>query len=194
MDEVERINRALMAEADTILYQHGVLDRLQPYGHPIVVGSYALQVMAWRDLDLSLVMEELTLPQFFALGRDLALTLHPYSMSFRDERTEHTPGRPRGLYWGVYTRRVGLDEWKIDLWAMTAEASRTRTQYVEHLNARLDAPNRRSILTIKHRVCGHPDYRRRFTSSDIYTAVLEHGITSIDEFRRWLKTHRGIEV
>jgi hypothetical protein len=139
-------------------------------------------------------MEELALPRFFALGRDLALTLHPYKMSFRDERTGQAPGRPHGLYWGIYTRRVGLDEWKINLWAMTAEESRTRTQYLEHLTARLNEPNRRIILTIKRRVSSHPDYRRRFTSSDIYTAVLEHGVTTIDAFRYWLKIHREIDV
>jgi hypothetical protein len=104
MNEVEMANNALMAEAAAILHEHGLLNVLRQYGDPIVVGSYALRVMAWRDLDLSLVMEELALPRFFALGRDLALTLHPYKMSFRDERTGQAPGRPHGPTTGDVSR------------------------------------------------------------------------------------------
>jgi hypothetical protein len=40
---------------------------------------------------------------------------------------------------------------------------------------------------IKSGCWDHPAYRRRFSSGDIYSAVLDHGVTDIDGFWAFLK-------
>jgi len=49
-------NDMLRAEADALL-RSGLSDALSRYGEVHPVGSYALGLMAWRDLDLHVVRE-----------------------------------------------------------------------------------------------------------------------------------------
>ena len=51
---------------------------------------------------------------------------------------------------------------------------------------KLNPENILSILEIKSQCWKDPGYRRTFSSSDIYDAVLEHGVKSLEEFREYL--------
>ena len=52
--------------------------------------------------------------------------------------------------------------------------------------------NRPTILAIKNHFFAHPEYRRGFSSMDIYNSVLKEGIRSVFEFSQWLKDNKGI--
>jgi hypothetical protein len=52
---------------------------------------------------------------------------------------------------------------------------------------RLTPAIRASILTIKAACWQHPEYRRAFSSADIYEAVLEHHVAGLAEFGRYLR-------
>src|SRR5690348_2893580 len=80
----------IQAEAETLL-RSGMLEILGGYGEVHVIGSYALQLMTWRDLDLHLVREDMDVRSFFDLGRELADLLKPHRMHFRDETVVATP-------------------------------------------------------------------------------------------------------
>ena len=57
-DGVLQLNEELKTEADELLYKKGVFDLLQKYGTPHVTGSYFLNLMTWRDLDIYLETED----------------------------------------------------------------------------------------------------------------------------------------
>lgn len=57
MEELHRQNDALKQEADKLLVGKGLMRILEAYGRPYVTGSYDLDTMTWRDLDLYLEME-----------------------------------------------------------------------------------------------------------------------------------------
>ena len=121
MDAPDPIARdeALCAEADRILWKRGLHRLLAQYGEVHPVGSYALHLMVWRDLDLYLLAPDITVDTFFGLGRQIAKLLDAPRMHYRDERSGHTPGLPRdGLYWGIYLDDERAGAWKIDLWAL----------------------------------------------------------------------------
>src|SRR5438067_429082 len=84
-------------EADRIL-AGGLRDILSRYADVHVVGSYALGLMTWRDLDIHLVREDVRIDEFFRLGMEVAALLAPHRMHFRDETRVATPGLPGGLY------------------------------------------------------------------------------------------------
>jgi hypothetical protein len=54
-----QLNEEIKNEADVILHEKGLLALLRSFGRPHVSGSYALDLMTWRDLDIYLVVEEL---------------------------------------------------------------------------------------------------------------------------------------
>ncbi len=149
--------------------------------------------MAWRDLDIYLETDEITEKQHFLMGQDIASKLKPHSMHYRNELIGNTPGNPIGLYWGVYTRALDFpDTWKIDVWTLDSPQIERHQKEFESLKARISPENRPVILAIKHHFYRHPEYRRGFTSMDIYNAVTEGGIRTVAAFSEWLKEHKGI--
>ncbi len=97
---------ALRREAGELLEDTGLLRLLAEYGKPHLMGSYALRLMVWRALDLTLEAGDISAPAFFELGRRIVLALDPANMSFRNTRLAPTEGLPDGLYW-AYTRTAG---------------------------------------------------------------------------------------
>lgn len=177
---------ALRAEADALLEKHAVLDVLRRYGTPHLSGSYAMQLMTWRDLDIYLAMPDVSVPAYLDLGRDLGRALGPRKLSFTDHLNfPATEGLP-GLYWGVRTDDLARGGWKIDLWGVTPAVCDERLSYCQTLAARIDRNARQSILAIKNDVCRLPAYRRTITSHQIYEAVLGGGARTVEDFWTWL--------
>ena len=194
IDRYEKANSVLVSEANTILHDHGLLEILGKYGKPIVQGSYALNLMTWRDLDIHLGYEHVDLKKFFSLGLEIAAKLKPRRMSFRNELESETPGLPKGLYWRVYTKLSFPGIWKIDIWAMDSKQSTLFAERFEDLKSKITETNRPAILGIKSHFCEHPEYRKKFFSMDIYKAVVEDNVRSVEEFAERLEKERGLSV
>ena len=170
-DQLET-DRALRAEADELLEEKGLRALLASCGTIHVSGSYALELMVWRDLDVYLATRQWTIDRHFQLGQRIAV--------------------PRGdrdaveLYWGVVLGDVLAGAWKIDLWAVDPDTCAALLRHCDSIAARLTDRSRRAILEIKATCWRDPEYRKGFTSQHIYRAVLDAGVTSVDEFRKFL--------
>ena len=185
MNDLARRSMALRIEA-TQLLQSGLLDVLGQYGTPYVVGSYALDLMVWRDLDIQLETIALNLAQCFSLGGALASLLRPLRMHFRDEHLARTAGLPQGYYWGLHLGDTAQSGWKIDVWATGPEQALTLRRDHDALARALTPESRRIILEIKAAIWNHPGYRRTFSSYDVYQAVVQDGVTSDGGFWTYL--------
>ena len=181
------VDAELRGEADRILAA-GLRDLLEAYGEPHVTGSYALELMTWRDLDIYVVRDDLDRNAFFELGGRIATLLEPHRMHYRDETLEHTPGLPRGIYWGIYLGDERKGAWKIDIWASPRADFEPAKRYCDRILERLTPETREAILAIKSACWQHPEYRRTFSSADIYEAVLQHGVKDAERF--WLYRRR----
>jgi len=191
-EELLALDEAIRAEADEILWEWGLHRLLAGYGEVYPTGSYALRLMTWRDLDLYLVAPGITVGAFFGLGRQIADLLGASKMRFRNERVGHTPGLPRdGLYWGIYMGDERAGAWKIDLWAMDEEEHSRLQVYLDAIAARLSGKARHRILRIKSACWMRPGYRLRYSSRDIYRAVLDHGVADVGAFDAYLRKHKG---
>jgi hypothetical protein len=192
--DVEKFDQALRAEADELLWRKGLHPLLEKYGRVHVTGSYALKLMAWRDLDIYLVAGEISLPDFFHLGSQIALLLTPARMQFRNERVARTKGLPEGLYWGVYLDNEREGAWKIDIWAVHAEQFTRLDEFCKAIESKLTAQSRVQILEIKSECWKKPGYRRRFTSLDIYEAVLDEEVENLAAFGQYLERVKGCRL
>jgi hypothetical protein len=191
-EELFALDEALRAEADQILWERGLHRLLAHYGDVYPAGSCPLRLMVWRDLDLYLVAPGIPVAAFFRLGRRIAELLEPARMHYRDERVARTPGLPRdGLYWGIYLGDERAGAWKIDLWAVDEEEHDRLQAYQDAIEERLDVETRYRILRIKSAVWTQPGYRQRYSSQDIYQAVLDYGVADEDAFDAYLREHKG---
>jgi hypothetical protein len=184
------LNSEIKKEADAMLYEKGLLALLRSFGTPHVSGSYALDLMTWRDLDIYLEVEDLKESSFFSLGGQLASLLMPVKMSFRNETVAKTPGLPQGFYWGIYLGNERKDAWKIDIWAVHSAECKRLLDYCMGIQEKLDKQKSTQILAIKSCCWQDPEYRRSYSSMDIYTAVLEEGITDMEGFKRYRRSNK----
>lgn len=63
--------------ADKLLYDFGLLDELNNYGTPYIVGSYAMDLMAWNDLDIYVSNECMSTEKLYELTSFILNTFHP---------------------------------------------------------------------------------------------------------------------
>lgn len=190
------IERDLMLrqEADDLLWSRGLHALLSQFGTPHVEGSYILQLMTWRDLDIYLVGDQIPISSFFELGGRIAERFSPVKMSHRNECLARTPGLPQGLYWGVYLGDERAGAWKIDIWAVEAGEYERLNAFSRSIAIRLTDETRRRILEIKDACWQDPRYRKEYTSVGIYGAVLDDRVASVLEFSDLLKHGKGFGI
>jgi hypothetical protein len=190
-DVLQTKSLALRAEATTILEDQGLFRLLQTYGPVEVHGSYGLDLMVWRDLDIYLCAHTGQLASFFELGARIAESLPVHRMHFRNELSETTVGLPGGLYWGIYLRDKPFGAWKIDIWAVSAGELERLLEYQQNIARQLTPASRRLIIELKSRLHTHPQYRRGFGATQIYEAVLRAGVRDFRSFAAYLIENGG---
>ena len=186
MSDLIETDVALRREADEILDSKGLRSLLEKYGQVHVSGSYTLQLMVWRDLDIMIESPDMTVPSFFELGERVTSLLDPWKMFFANNCDHHQTEYPIGLYWGVRLGALSKGFWKIDLWCFDAETCSAKMQQCFATKAKLTPESRLVILELKSQLWNHPQYRDQITSQDIYDAVLDHGVMDLDVFWEYI--------
>jgi len=184
--------RALQTEAEQVRGQLDLARVLGAVGDPVLVGSAALGLMAWRDIDITVVCSSLDQGQVLAVATGLAAHQDVKAMQYRDDSGcwNQAPEKyPDGLYIGLRYHPPVLPEWKLDLWFVDDPARQPDLAHLRTLPERLTDDARIAILRIKTLWSTRPQYGASVRSWDIYTAVLDHNIRDTDEFARWL-THK----
>jgi len=146
-------------------------------------------LMTWRDLDVTVVCQSLNRRQVLGVAAELAGHQDVKALQYRNDtgRWNQEPEKyPDGLYLGLCCHPPELPEWKLDLWFVDDPARQPDLGHLRTLPERLTDNTRLAILRIKTLWSARPQYGTSVRSWDIYTAVLDHGVRSTDEFNRWL--------
>ncbi|RLU83569.1 hypothetical protein CTZ27_28120 [Streptomyces griseocarneus] len=178
---------ALRAEADEVAGDLGLAELLARCGEPVRVGSSALGLMVRRDIDITVICPALDPAAKRAVadvGAVLAVHDRVRQVRFRDD-TGHwntDPRYPDGLYLGVEYRSRGGHAWTLDIWFVDEPGRQPDLAHVRSLPPRLDDVSRGAILRIKHALVAREDGAAGY---DVYRAVLDHGVTTVEEFDAW---------
>lgn len=174
---------ALKREAEAIIAELGLLDVTGRCGRAEVVGSVALDLIVRRDIDIHLLVDS---PDLLAAADRVyhALLDHPRIGEVRitDYRAEG------GVKIGIDAYQAPSGVWSIDIW-ITDRIETTAFAYTRGLLARLTPEHRAAILAIK-RACHARGELRDGISCRIYGAVVDKGVRSEGEFRRYLEWAR----
>jgi hypothetical protein len=192
--ELLRQQAELQAEADGVEVDLQLAALLEPLGEPVRVGSAALGLMVWRDLDLTVVCKELALEAVAAVGAHLAAHARVRQVTFRND-TGHwntNPSYPDGLYLGVEYRSPARHDWKLDIWFVDQPDRQPDLAHLRWIPAQLCPETREAILLIKSGWASRPDYGKRVTSVDIYTAVLTGRVRTREDFEKWIVNRHQI--
>jgi hypothetical protein len=181
--------RALQAEAEQIRARLDLDRVLGSVGNPVLVGSTALGLMVWRDIDTTVVCQSLDKRPVLAVATELAAHQDVRTMQYRDDsgRFNQDPEKyPDGLYIGLRCHPAEMAEWKLDLWFVDDPDRQPDLAHLRTMPERLTDDARLAILRIKTLWSARPQYGKSVRSWDIYTAVLDHNVRDTDEFDRWL--------
>ena len=193
MTDILEQQAALQAEANAILEKLALDSALRVAGRPVRVGSSALGLMVRRDIDITVVCENLADDVRAVIAQLVGkLTLHPKigAVRFRDDSGSwnRTPeDYPDGLYVGITFRAEDNNDWNLDIWFVDEPDRQPDLMHVRTILPRLSTAAREAILAIKTALAANaPGYPKPVASFLVYEAVLDGGVSNFAEFENWL--------
>jgi hypothetical protein len=185
-DELTARQAALQAEATEVLAD---LDLAAVAGPVRLTGSYVSGLMCWRDLDVMVHVGPGFSPRdVLRLLGNLVDRPEVTGFGYHDERGPRSPtGTVRDERYHVpITLTHGDRSWRVDLTLWLNDPHTNLTTWHENLRDSITADQRAAVLRIKdvwHRLPGYPD---QVSGMEIYTAVLEDGVRTPQDFGPWL--------
>ena len=177
----------LQKEANLLIEKLELKSILNNIGIMSVVGSLELGLMTWRDIDIEVFVETLDRNSISEVVKQLLnKTVNRIDFTFIDNKNEYLPAMPLGLYLGIKYKITKDIVWKIDTWFVSGTHSEGFKQIAE-LKSKLTDEFKLIILNIKNQIADNPKYKKEVMRVDIYDAVLNHKIESMEEFNNYLK-------
>jgi hypothetical protein len=182
MDYIQK-QQQLQNKANDILNDLGLISFLDKKGEVNLVGSYALNLMSWEDIDI-VVNGNQNVDDYLETVNYLFKQPKVYSLNVQDFRKSIFPDRPQGLYCGVsYLVKPNIF-WKIDIWFMGL-IDKTALELVNKTKSKLNDKNRETILKIKNEM-REQGWGKTISGKDVYVAVLEKNIVDTEQFKDYL--------
>lgn len=178
--------RLLQGEAQRVLEELNLIALLSKGGVLRQTGSSTLGLMVWRDIDLQVSSPGLSIEQAFTLLHPLLI--HPRVKHVRYfHQSDHfkLTGLDERYFFMVFYEQEGQAEWKLDISFWLGEGIHPEPVH-EAIEQQLTPETRLSILQIKEVWYQLPAYRSEVYSTDIYDAVLQHGVRTLPEFDHYL--------
>lgn len=166
------------SQADRILYEFGLLKKLEEIGVPHIIGSYRMDMMAWNDLDIDIENYEMTMDKLYELSSFILNTFHPTWYEAKEEINEE--GK-RVWFHGFETVITG-ELWNIDLWFFDRETIADAERYCDDIAQRTSQIKKDIIVQIKEELIARDLYSfEKYKSLDVYKAVLENDVVDFLE-------------
>ena len=149
-------------------------------GPLLVTGSFVSGLRCWPEVDVMGLLARI-------VGRPEVTGL-----DYRDERGPRcVSGEVRDERYHVTLTVELTDRWQVDLTLWLHDLHRNVTRWHEELRGRITAEQRIAVLRIKDHWHRQPAYPHHVGGLDIYTAVIDDGVRTLDEFAAWLAA-RGL--
>ncbi len=184
MNALERA-AALRQEADAVLDLIHLEDIVKPYGCITPTGSYALDVMAYPDIDVYIPL--VSIPDLFAIGAKIAQVEAVWQVVFEKS---NDPTLPEGFYLKPRIRYGDWGRsWKVDIWSIAEDTLREKTALMNHFAEKMTPALRESIVNYKQAVMTE-DLRTPMSSGFfIYRAFLDEGLVEFPDVTQYLLDH-----
>lgn len=166
-------------KANRILYELGLLKRLEEIGEPHIIGSYRMDMMAWNDLDIDIENDTMSLDKMYELSAFIINTFHPVWYEAKEE--VNADGK-RVWFHGFETMIAG-ERWNVDLWFFDKETISNAENYCDNISNNISQTQKDIIVSIKSELISRGLYSfEQYKSIDVYKAVLENNVKNVDEF------------
>lgn len=184
-----RRQEALQDEAHQLIGHLDLLAMLSHAGTPELIGSSVSGLMVWRDIDFNVLCSRRTLLRVVETMQPLMTNPRVTRLHYTNESEGHTPPELQGderYYYVTHYETESGHEWKIDISFWLSRTPRPQLAHLRYLAEHLTDETRLAILWIKDIWHHFPSYPYQVGGTDIYDAVLEHGVRTPAQFREYL--------
>jgi hypothetical protein len=186
----------MQEEGKRLLKSLNMLPDLAEFGTVQVQGSFLYGLMVKRDIDIYVLIDEYDLAKVADYAHKLIVSEKIGKTSVDNMRMERVliKGVPNGHYLGLNVPFEG-SMWNFDIWFVKKEDLIDQSNFPLGWENKLSQEQRDSILFLKHNLSEIKLYPHSskvagsFASADVYRAVMNDGIKTIDELQEWRKTH-----
>ena len=148
------------------------------------MGAIRYDLMVALDIDMEIYCDAPRIEHGFEVMSEVARLPGVWQVRFSNE----LEGPDQGLYWRIRYRDGQGDNWKMDNWLLSHDHPHAHwaDRFAGAMQQALTDETRQTILEIKEALLDEKDVR----GIDIYRAVLEGGVRSPSDFRRWVEDHK----
>ncbi len=165
--------------ADRILYEFGLLKKIEEIGNAHIIGSYRMDMMAWNDLDIDIENDAMSLDKLYELSTFIINTFRPVWYEAKEEVNDD--GK-RVWFHGFETMITG-ELWNVDLWFFDKETISDAELYCDNIVLNTSQTEKDIIVNIKTELIAQGLYSfEQYKSIDVYKAVLENKVKNVEEF------------
>ena len=169
----------LREKAEHILQASGLLEHLKAYGTPHIIGSLRMDMMAWNDIDIDIENDGMDLEKLYRLTGFVMDAFHPVWYEAREE----ADGEGKTVWFQGFEAMIDGEKWNFDLWFFDRETIEKAETFCDGIAARATPAQRESITEMKRGLLARGLYSfEKFRSMDVYRAVLEENIQTIERF------------
>ena len=187
---------ALQEEAREVLAGLDLAALVADIGPLLVTGSFVSGLMCWPELDVMvLVGSGFSPPDVMGLLARIVARAGVIGLEYRDERGPRCvtgQSRDERYHVPIAVERAGRC-WQVDLTLWLHDLHENVTRWHEELRERITAGQRGAVLRIKDDWYRRPSYPDKVGGLEIYTAVVEDGVRTPQQFAVWLARH-GLPV
>lgn len=177
-------NQELKKQADRILFEEGLNTIFSSLGETIYVGSYSMDLLAWRDIDLNIVVEKSK--QLDAAKKLFQEMIDKPDLDriklYKDLLKKYRGQMPDSIYLGMVYKG-----WKFDVhFVEKSEVEKTLNRQKAFLNA-MTSETRELILEIKNELVEKYGRCPMFSSFTMYQAILFENMLDKEQVYEYMK-------
>lgn len=194
MDDADLLARqdTLQAQAEALLADLDLAKLTADIGPVSLAGSYVSGLMSWPEVDVMVHVGPRFSPQsVLRLLRRIIERPGVVGFDYRDERGARSPTgttRDERYQVAIAAERSG-QAWQVDLTLWLNDPHPNITEWHETLRDTITAEQRVAILRIKDEWHRRGAYPNPVGGVQVYAAVLDDGVRTLDQFAAWLTTH-----
>ena len=183
-------SKDLCITAEEVLTKTGLVEIFSKLGKIEIIGSLRLKLMYRRDIDLFVLSNSIEKNKVYEITKELIDKDIFQTIGLADYQTYPAHDMPLGFFWELIIPHEGKN-WKFDVWYLKPDEKYTHLVHnsINKFESLLKASPKKAetVLKIKEAYFDGIKYKNGVKSFDIYTAVLEQGINSIQEFNATVK-------
>ena len=170
------IAELLKVHANELLFQRGIDTILRKYGEVFYCGSYALDLMAWPDIDLFIRLKEGSLLDMVPEFRSASEIKCMKDLHLKNSLM------PKGEYLQLkFDAPSWKAKFKVDIWSYSEEEQERNLAQMEEIRSKLTPAKKELILAVKQAIMTEAGRTPSLSGVKIYDAVLNQELKTVEE-------------